>query len=143
MQYQVTKNVQIQTKEKVYRKGAILTATLVGQKNIDRYLKRGYIALIGVSPDATTTQHTGALPFYLTAEEFLTPEQVNGLKSKKEALEYGTNIGVTGLEPGMKLTDMRVLISKFIEEATDDEEEDSDEDDEIGEGEEDNKGGGV
>jgi len=129
VQYLVIMDVQLHANRKVYRKNAILTADLIGQEKIDRYLKRGYIATIGeaqeVEPsDDMLPPNNSNLPYYLTAEDYLDTEQVSKL-NKKDTLAYGAHIGVEGLKPAMSVGELRNLIEKFISEAieTDDEEE--------------------
>ena len=60
------------------------------------------------------------------AEGFLTPEQVDGLRTKKEILEYGAHIGVFGLEPTSRLADLKIQVNQFIKAAEDDPEDDED-----------------
>ena len=81
--YLVIKDVKLLVGDKTFGKDKILTAEMVGQGKINRYLARGYIRAIGADSESAEEKPAVAnpsgdnLPFYLTAEDYLTPEQVD------------------------------------------------------------------
>ena len=130
--YVITKKVTLQAGEKEFRKDQTITATDVGQANIDRYLKKGYIKLLGddfaKQPAGMSGGGNDNLPFYMTAEDFLTPEQVDKL-TKPQLVEYAGRIGYTGYKPNISAANLKVQINQFIEEATEDDDLEDDESD--------------
>lgn len=145
--YVITEKVTLQAGAKEYRKGQTITATDVGQANIDRYLKKGYIKLLGddlatqpgggndnppgdnlAKQPAGSDGGNGDPPFYMTAEDFLTPEQVDKL-TKPQLIEYAGRIGYSGYKPNISAADLKIQINQFIEEATEDDDLEDDESD--------------
>ena len=72
--YHVIKRVNLQVGQKTYRKGATITAEMVGQDKINRYLARGYIKPIGAPHEAAeenTSPCNSSLPFYINGRGLL------------------------------------------------------------------------
>ena len=155
--YLVIKRVNLLVGSKTYRQNAIITADMVGQEKIDRYLARGYIRALGVDPVAETLDDDEAslnLTGKLTdeddvvenpessnsedglpnpeAEEFLSEEEINELPRPK-LLEYAEEIGLTCFPTNIKITDLRELVEQFIQNELDDgsdtDDDDNDSDD--------------
>ena len=118
-QHVVVKGVTLLTKNgnKPLRKDTVITAQDVGgQKNIDRLLAKGYIKLLVAAVKDKDEGGNDHPPFYMIAEEYLTPEQVEGLKKKAELIEYAAHIEVTDFNPKASVPDMQKRINDFIAE---------------------------
>jgi len=121
--YLVIKRVNLEVGSKTYRKDAIITAEMVGKEKIKFYLTRGYIKEIGVGP--VTGIHEGSeLPFYLTAENYLTPKEVNTLE-RSDLMKYAEHIGV-GFKGNIPTKRLQTLVNQFIEIAETEDAEDED-----------------
>ena len=131
--YLVIRRVNLHVDTKVFRKDAIITIEDVGQDNIDRYLRRGYIKLVGEEYEKYLSNNEkeideNNIPFYLPEEDFLTPEKVNALE-RPQLLEYAKYIGVTGFARNITTTNLQNLVNDFIRKAiVDNEDEDEKED---------------
>jgi hypothetical protein len=113
--YLVIKKVSLLVGKKTYRKDAIITADDVGQSKIERYLKSGYIKPIGEVPEVSDKKDER--PFYLTTDEFLTPEQVDDLE-RPQLIEYANHIGVPEFRTNIPTKALKKLVNEFIEEAS-------------------------
>ena len=129
MTYLVVKNVNLQVGRKTYRKDAIITAEMVGQDKINRYLARGYIKPIGGAVVEDSDNDTN----------YLTPGEVDKLR-KPELLEYAGKIGVGGINSGNTATELKAAINQFIEEMSEDDSDEDDSDEDTGD--EDDNGNG-
>jgi len=132
-QYLVIKKVNLQVGKAVFRKDAIITAEQVTQRNIERYLKRGYIKPIGEGePDATepTSEGGEGTPTkFPTPPEYLTEEEVIALE-RTDLLTYAKIVGVKGFRSNIPTVQLAALVNKFIDEVLADE----DDEDNVGEG---------
>ena len=99
----------------------IITTDDVGEDNIARYLRKGYIRRIGTNRPAeamTELASDESLPFYMTTEEYLELEQLDNL-NRAQLLEYGNHIGVPELKANASIADLKTLINDFIEDDDD------------------------
>ena len=120
-QYLVIKSVSLLAGKKTYRKDAIISANDVGEEKIARYLKGGYIRPVGAEIDDiedADDDPSGDPPFYLITDEFLSVEELDGLK-RKDLLAYAAHIGATGFKPSISEAKLRAFINEFIEKAED------------------------
>jgi len=111
-------------KEQPFPVNRIVDGNAFGKK-LPRFIKGKYITPIEEMDRNKTAEDEvkpdgDRLPFYLTVDGFLTPEQVDKLRNKKEVLEYGEHIGVEGLDPSAKLPDLKAAVKEFIKTAEDD-----------------------
>ena len=133
--YLITKNVNLLAGDKKFQKDRIITADDVGQKNIERYLKKGYIKDISVEK-AHTLSGGSALPSPVADGAFFTPEQINAF-TRPQLIEYARHIGVIGFRHNTSAADLRKLINSFIEGTLDADKDELEEDEEEEDEEED------
>ena len=111
-QYIVVRNVQLLAGGKIFRKNRIISESDVGEKNIRRYLDRGYIEELNSVYDVLVDDDEVFVPGH---DEYCTPEQVNKMK-KPELLKYAKHIGMAEIDQSQTAPDLRILIIKFISE---------------------------
>jgi len=130
-QYLVVKKVNLQVGEKTYRKGAIITAELVTQRNIDRYLNRGYIVPVGEDEPAPVVEDENApTTNFPVPPEYLSVDEVEALE-KPQLLEYAKIVGVKGFRSNIAVAQLATLVNTAIDKIMDDDnEDDSDENNE-------------
>jgi len=114
--YLVVKRVNLLVGNKTYRKDAIITAEMVGEDRISRYLARGYIKAVGTSPILEQPE-VNNLPFYITAEDYLPPQEVNKLL-RPDLMAYADHIGVE-YKANIPTKRLQTLVNKFIDEFED------------------------
>ena len=121
MSYLVVKRVTLKANGNEYRKGAVLTAELVGVEKIKSYLAKGYIMPVS-EPPADIDEGI----------DLLTPEEVAAL-DRKDLVAYAKSIGVE-FKQNISSPALKKLVNEYIdgldESDTEDGDEDGDEDDE-------------
>ena len=116
MQFLVNQKVTLKTPGRDYTYNDILTVEKVGQERIDRYLKLGYITAL-VDPE-TDDIGTG-LPSYMTADEYLSADEVNALE-RKALIEYAKCIGTPDFKANISTKNLQKLINDFIDSQSED-----------------------
>ena len=111
-QFIVTANVQLLGDGRVYRKDSLLTEADVGERNIKRYLNRGYIEAVGDADEYSDYEEEAIGP---EDGEFYEPDHVNKMK-KPELLKYAKHIGMGDIDPGKAAPELRSLVNGFIAE---------------------------